>query len=341
MSHCTAAETMTATNSRTRRPMSTSIIPSLSLDSRPPLSSKRASTPYPTHPPKRPSSTSLAALSSSQSRVALNLLNRISTQNSLRSSSESSPPPQFIVRDFAFKSSDPRHLGQRLTTTPNHHHLNGTDEASRLNEFNHQLADQLKQTPTKSMFWNICASPTGPGSTADSEFDRDQEEAEQSMEIDKLIHKNRQNSSSSALSSSSSTPPLTDPLTVPQQQQQQQQQLMIGENGGEQMLTRLTTKWENLYVSMYDFVAEGESEMNLAKGEIVCVLEIICDGWVVARKTKLLIDDDGKLFSPDRQPVSLDDLNLVLLRLPLPDDPHHHDLSLTGLCPENYLLKIS
>jgi hypothetical protein len=187
------------------------------------------------------------------------------------------------------------------------------------------------------MFWNICASPTGPGSTADSEFDRDQEEAEQSMEIDKLIHKNRQNSSSSALSTSS-TPPLTDP-TIPQQQQQQQ--LILGENGGEQMLTRLTAKWENLYVSMYDFVAEGESEMNLAKGEIVCVLEIICDGWVVARKTKLLIDDDGKLFTPELQPVLPDDLNHFLL--PLPDDPllHHHDLSLTGLCPENYLLKIS
>lgn len=306
--------------------MSTSIIPSLSLDSRPPLSSssKRASTPYHIPTPKRPSSTSQAALASSQSRVALNLLKRLSTQNSLRSSDPS--PCHFIVRDFAFKQSDPRHLGLRLAT-PANHHRNGTDDSStKFHELNNHLAD-LQQCPSKPTFWNICASPTGPGSTADSEFERDQEEAEQSMEIDKLIHKHRQDSSDS---STASTTSVADPSA-------QKQQLILGENGGEQILTRLTAKCENLYVSLYDFVAEGESEMNLAKGEIVCVLEIICDGWVVARKTKLLIDDDGKLFTPELSPVLLDDLNEFVL--PTSDD--HHNLSLTGLCPENYLLKIS
>lgn len=101
----------------------------------------------------------------------------------------------------------------------------------------------------------------------------------------------------------------------------------------------MTAKFENLFVSLYDFIAEGESEMNLTKGEIVKVLEIICDGWVVARKIKLSIDDDGKLFNLENSLVQADDLH----SFELPSDDHQDDdlLLTTGLCPENYLMKIS
>jgi len=158
------------------------------------------------------------------------------------------------------------------------------------------------------------------------------------MEIDKLMHQNSQDVSENGPSNASSD------WMVQQQQQQQQQTPQLGENGngGEQALSGLTSKHENLYVSMYEFVAEGTSEMNLSKGEIVAVLEIICDGWVVARKTNLLIDDDGKLFHSDLSPVLPHELPL-LLPPSFNNEDHNNDqhLSLTGLCPENYLLKIS
>ncbi|WAR59723.1 hypothetical protein PtB15_11B363 [Puccinia triticina] len=90
-------------------------------------------------------------------------------------------------------------------------------------------------------------------------------------------------------------------------------------------------------LSSSNFVAKGESEMNLEKGEIVCVLKIICDGWVVARKTKLLIDNNGKLLTPELNPVLLNDLNQSIQS----NSDNHQNLSLTGLCHENYLLQIS
>jgi len=155
------------------------------------------------------------------------------------------------------------------------------------------------------------------------------------MEIDKLMHQNSQDVSENGPSNASSD-------WMVQQQQQQTPQLGENGNGGEQALSGLTSKHENLYVSMYEFVAEGTSEMNLSKGEIVAVLEIICDGWVVARKTNLLIDDDGKLFHSDLSPVLPHELPL-LLPPSFNNEDHNNDqhLSLTGLCPENYLLKIS
>ncbi|KAH9448560.1 hypothetical protein MJO29_014782 [Puccinia striiformis f. sp. tritici] len=354
MSHCTTAaetQTMSSTANSRSRPMSTSIIPSLSLDSRQSTSNthKRISTPFLNNhspSPKRPSSTSQAALASSQTRVALNLLHRLSTQNSssLRLTNSSASPPSIIIRDFAFKITDPRHTGQRLPSAndDNDNDDDQEDEEEDL-DLNHHRRTSSSNKPA---YWNICASPT-PGSTAESEYDRD--EAEQSIEIDKLINKQRQDSSTSHAKNGA----------LPA--------VGTGGGGGEQILRKLSSKYENLYVSLYDFVAEGESEMNLNKGEIVSVLEIICDGWVVAKKTKLVIDDDGRLFSPDHSdllPIQVEDLSQFLV-LSTPNnnitttttattgiddddddddeegDHSTHVLSLTGLCPENYLLKIS
>ncbi|PLW21255.1 hypothetical protein PCANC_14294 [Puccinia coronata f. sp. avenae] len=333
---------MTAFDCRMKRPMSTSIVPSLSsLDHHPTHSarfnatrSKRASIPFTTTitiPPKRGSSASPAGLANSQSRLAQNLLKRFSyptapiSLHQLSSSSPSSPSSstqprdgptscsseEVMVRDFGFKRSDPRHTGH------------GAPPLSKTNAPPHGDSALHPHHPHQggnphNVWDTICASPTGgPGSMDESEegyYDREQEEEEESKELDKLIF--RQDGSGGG-----------EEATIGGG-------VGVGVSSGMVLdgISELTGRHGNLYVSLYEFVAEGSSEMNLVKGELVCVLEMICDGWVVGQKTELVMDDDGQLFRlDDRSPVLPHDLPSSLLSLS----------SLTGLCPENYLLKIS
>ncbi|POV94882.1 hypothetical protein PSTT_16596 [Puccinia striiformis] len=286
MSHCTTAaetQTMSSTANSRSRPMSTSIIPSLSLDSRQSTSNthKRISTHVPEQPlpsPKRPSSTSQAALAA----VKLHR-HHLSSSETLHSRS-----PIHDIRP----------------TTPSANDDNDNDDDQEDEEEDLDLNHHRRTSSSnKPAYWNICASPT-PGSTAESEYDRD--EAEQSIEIDKLINKQRQDSSTSHAKNGA----------LP----------AVGTGGG--------------------------GGTNPAKIE----LEI-----------RKLIYDDGRLFSPDHSdllPIQVEDLSQFLV-LSTPNnnitttttattgidddddddeeegDHSTHVLSLTGLCPENYLLKIS
>ncbi|EGF99908.1 uncharacterized protein MELLADRAFT_68250 [Melampsora larici-populina 98AG31] len=88
---------------------------------------------------------------------------------------------------------------------------------------------------------------------------------------------------------------------------------------------------EGLWVALYDFVAEGEGEMGIYEGEILRVLKVVCDGWVIARKVPGELDEDGRFVERVLDPTCLAEetrIDAAIEVMPM------------GLCPQNYLARI-
>ncbi|KAG0143487.1 hypothetical protein CROQUDRAFT_134964 [Cronartium quercuum f. sp. fusiforme G11] len=87
-------------------------------------------------------------------------------------------------------------------------------------------------------------------------------------------------------------------------------------------------EFEGLWVALYGFEAEGESEMGLVEGEVVRVVRAVCDGWVVARKVPGELDEAGNFIER-----VLDGQEMV-------EGEQVDEGDQMGLCPQNYLARI-
>lgn len=217
------------------------------------------------------------------------------------------PAGPVLVRDFGFPSTDLRHTG--LDSPPSAKTGGGATRGRDEDEDRGERAASYLYQPSASvetgrqMFWTT-VSPNAlktdeeeRGETHDGESDDElRDEIERRREsLDKSLQ------SIGRLSSGGGG--------------MDQEREMDEEEG-----------LDGLWVAMYNFEAEGESEMALLEGEVVRVIRAVCDGWVVARKVSGEVDENGLFVEQHLGGVE--------------DEDQEEVFGQTGLCPQNYLVKL-
>ncbi|KAI8454109.1 hypothetical protein BY996DRAFT_6414142 [Phakopsora pachyrhizi] len=305
--------------------------------------------------PARPLSNSNEALlnSNAQSQQAIRLLKRLSSSNrsTSTSSTSSSSSNNRVDQQHSSKSVNNYHHLRNSTSSfssssstsikKSNPQISSSDRVSdgtkqdfsggdiKIRDFGFQASDprhvgkDLENQANK----NTQRHPKGPGALEEGE------EQEDDGEDDDFFVKRLQEEG-----------PI--PNQLPSSLEEEEEEGVENVNGNDLVTGRVQG---DLFVSIYDFKAEGESEMDLVEGEFVRVLEVICDGWVVAQKVRGQTVEESESEESDgdgdnnneekskKQDGSESRRNRRIVVKFVEDEAFD---GCTGLCPENYLLKV-